>query len=235
LKKVLNLGIALVLVLGLTLAFVSQPVKAATTTETTTTWYWVDEKITGTEFNVDLTLTPAPAWLQLNSTGLTISAPAKICVPFRYGQFNWVGEIHQLVDGKWVKLNTTNQWDASEEGTYEACAFAPSAGTYALFALYPGDATTELSDAECAALFATPTYDSETGRLTELMTLQPQDVKVTASVVLSYTIGMFNPLMSSGMTDRYIYWNITPTGEWTKLAVELSAAGCTSKMYVFMK
>lgn len=87
----------------------------------------------GTEVDVDLTVTSAPTWMQLLTSGVKISSPAKICHPFQGGQFGWVGEIRQLVKGEWVKLVTTNDWVPSTEGVFTACAQAPAAGTYALF------------------------------------------------------------------------------------------------------
>jgi len=236
LKKVLFVSIELFLALSLTLAISLQPVQAVSSSSTDKpSWFWTNTAVTGTEFTVDLAKTPAPAWLQLASQGLNLSGPANICMPYRFGQFNWVGEIHRLVDGKWVKLNTTNQWSPTEEGMYESCAYAPAKGTYALFGLYHEATTTSLTAKQCAALFAAPTYDAASGKLTEMIMLQPEEVKVTASVVTENTVGTFAPQISSGMTDRYIYWDFVPTGTWKKLSVQLSALGCTSKIYTFVK
>jgi len=118
---------------------------------------------------------------------------------------------------------------------YQSCAYAPAKGTYALFGLYHAATTTSISTKDCAALFAAPTYDAASGKLTELITLQPAEVEVSASVVTENTIGTFVPQISSGMTNRYIYWNVVPTGSWKKLSVRLSALGCTSKLYTFVK
>lgn len=90
----------------------------------------------GNEFYVDLTANPAPAWLQLMGKGTKVTEAGQICHPFRGAQFYWVGEIRQLVDGAWVKLPTTVDWVPSKEGQMMACAKAPSAGTYALFAYF---------------------------------------------------------------------------------------------------
>jgi hypothetical protein len=93
----------------------------------------------GTEVSmVDLIKYPAAPWLQLLTDGVKLSAPARICHPFRGGQFHWVGQIMQLIDGKWVKLVTTNEWVPSTEGTFTSCAQAPAAGIYALFGYYNG-------------------------------------------------------------------------------------------------
>ena len=56
----------------------------------------------GEEMDVDLSLYPAPSWLQLLTKATKITTPGQICHEFRGGQFKWVGEIRQLKDGKWV-------------------------------------------------------------------------------------------------------------------------------------
>lgn len=96
-------------------------------------WYWDIAGVTG-EIIPMYTITTVPReWYQLKADGLKIDGPAKICRPFRAGRFGWVGEIFQLVDGKWVKLPTTVAWVADAEGKFTVCAQAPAAGTYALF------------------------------------------------------------------------------------------------------
>ncbi|KAF0146887.1 MAG: Uncharacterized protein FD187_3177, partial [bacterium] len=90
----------------------------------------------GAEVAIDLEAAPAPAWLQLLAKGLKIEAPARICHPFRGGQFGWTADIRRLVNGKWVKLATSADWVPSREGKFTACAQAPAAGTYALFGYY---------------------------------------------------------------------------------------------------
>jgi hypothetical protein len=96
---------------------------------------------TGTVVSIDLEKNPSPdKGLQLFTEGVSVKQPTELCHPFRGGQFHWVPEIRQLVKGKWVKLATTSKWQTSEEGIYVACAAAPSAGTYALFAYYNGPA-----------------------------------------------------------------------------------------------
>jgi hypothetical protein len=94
---------------------------------------------TGTESTIDLEKYPAPYnWYQLVEKGVKVSKAGEICHPFRGGQFKWVGDIRQLVDGKWKKINTTQGWLKGPESTYQICAQAPAAGTYALFAYYTG-------------------------------------------------------------------------------------------------
>lgn len=103
-------------------------------------WQWTRPSVHGQEVSVDLVSAPAPVWLQLLTSGLKIDGPAKICHPFKGGQYKWIGEIRQWVAGKWVKLDTVNDWVPSREGQFMSCAVAPKAGTYALFGYYTGPA-----------------------------------------------------------------------------------------------
>lgn len=94
---------------------------------------------TGTQVEVDLTSAPAPEWLHLLTTnGVVIKEPTQLCHELGGGKFHWVGEIRKLVGERWIKLETTTHWFPDEEGVLMACAQAPSAGTYALFAYYNG-------------------------------------------------------------------------------------------------
>ncbi len=104
----------------------------------------------GTEFTLDLTSNPAPTWLQLLSRGDVITSPARICHPFRGGQFKWVGEIRQLLDGQWVKIETETGYLNGSEGQFVACANAPVAGTYALFGYYTGPSEPAEQYSECS-------------------------------------------------------------------------------------
>jgi hypothetical protein len=45
---------------------------------------------------VDDAAKTAPAWLQQFSEGVVLSKAAKICYPFRSGQFHWVPQILEL-------------------------------------------------------------------------------------------------------------------------------------------
>jgi hypothetical protein len=91
----------------------------------------------GTEVNLDLTANPPPdIWTQALSNGDVTTGAGTICHPFRKAQFGWVGAIYELMDGKWVKLDTTVAWIPDTEGTYTACAYAPAAGTYAIFGYF---------------------------------------------------------------------------------------------------
>lgn len=91
---------------------------------------------TGTLVAIDLTANPLPKpWLQLFGSGVKIDAPATICHSFRQGGYGWTPVIYQLTEAGWVALATTNE-RANDESAYQACAAAPAAGTYALFAYY---------------------------------------------------------------------------------------------------
>jgi hypothetical protein len=91
----------------------------------------------GEETPLDLEGTTYPDWLQAtNTNALLVTTKGEICHPFRGGQFGWVASIRQLVDGQWVKLNTTQGWMGDTEGSYLACATAQTAGTYAVFAYF---------------------------------------------------------------------------------------------------
>jgi len=130
-KKLVNLSFAIILVLGLLL--VNTPKNAVAADSGSHPLIAEGAWSTGTEVAVDLTITSAPTWLQLLTNGVKITASAKICHPFNGGRYGWVGEIRQLVKGKWVKLATVNDWVPSTEGVFTACAQAPAAGIYALF------------------------------------------------------------------------------------------------------
>jgi hypothetical protein len=139
-KKGITLALAIILMLGFTLVMAPQQVQAVAPVNTPPPLTWqYGAGVAGTPFAIDLTKMPAPNWLQLVSTGLKLSGPAKICYPFRDGQFHWVGEIREFVGGKWVKLDATVTRPNSE-ADYQACAQAPAEGTYALFAYYNGPA-----------------------------------------------------------------------------------------------
>jgi len=90
----------------------------------------------GTPVDVNFTDNPAPSWMQLLTSPVKVTEAGKICHDFRGGQFGWVGEIRQLVDGQWLKVPVTIGWVPSTEGAFMICADVSSAGTYALFGFY---------------------------------------------------------------------------------------------------
>jgi len=90
----------------------------------------------GTPVNVNFTDNPFPGWMQLLTNPVKVNEAGQICHDFRGGQFGWVGEIRQLVDGQWVKVPVTVGWVPSTEGAFMICADVSSAGTYALFGFF---------------------------------------------------------------------------------------------------
>lgn len=74
---------------------------------------------------------PAPAWLDVYSTGIKVTTAGELCHPFPAGAKGMVAEIRVLKDGKWDKVKTTFKYIPAGEGTYSACVNA-EAGTYVL-------------------------------------------------------------------------------------------------------
>jgi hypothetical protein len=99
-------------------------------------WEWYGEDVTGEEIPMYKITTTPREWYQLRSTGLKVDGATRICHGFDDGRYGWTGEIFRLVEDAWVKLPTTVGWVPTEEGHYMACAFAPAAGTYALFGYF---------------------------------------------------------------------------------------------------
>jgi hypothetical protein len=138
-KKILSFTFVLVLVVSLFFAGSAKVVSAFFIEDSgpaVGSWVWTSASVPAVEIPQYLVTTPGPVWEDLLTNALVIDGAAMICHPFRGGQFGWVGEIRMLQDGVWVKLATTNEWSPTEEGTFRSCAFAPSAGTYALFGYY---------------------------------------------------------------------------------------------------
>ena len=134
-KKVFTGLFVLVFVLGMVFVSVPQAVEAASGSSLAPGDWQVPAPVIGTV--VEVTAVGAPSYLQLLTTGIKITAPAKICHQFTGAAYNWVGEIRQLVDKTWVKVATTTSLvPATGEGIYTACAQANKVGTYALFAYY---------------------------------------------------------------------------------------------------
>lgn len=120
------------------------------TPEPAKVWEWYAEGVEGVEIPMDTITTKPREWYQLKSTGLKINGASGICYPFDEGRHGWTGEIFQLVEGTWVKRPTTVGWVPTEEGRYLACAQAPAAGEYALFAYFSKPAPKPI---DCAALW----------------------------------------------------------------------------------
>ena len=138
-RKIVSLAVVFVLILAFIFMNITENVQAyKVSTSTPVVGIAAGTWNTGTEIDVDLTAAPASPWLQLLARGVKLTEPAKICHPFRGGQYHWVGEIRLLIDGKWVKIETVNDWVPTKEGTFMSCAQAPAAGIYALFGYYNG-------------------------------------------------------------------------------------------------
>ena len=90
----------------------------------------------GTNTEVNFEDNPMQSWLQLLTSPVKITETGQVCHAFRGGQFGSVGEIRQVVDGKWVKIASTVGWVPNEEGSFTICFDANSVGTYALFGYF---------------------------------------------------------------------------------------------------
>jgi len=131
-RKVILVMIALLMILGLS---VLQPTKPASAFLIQNDSLAPNDWQGGDDVTVDMEENPAPEWLQLLTNPVKVTTAGKVCHEFRGGQFYWVGEIRQLVEGQWVKVESTVGWVPTEEGKYMIC-FEAEPGTYALFAFF---------------------------------------------------------------------------------------------------
>ena len=90
----------------------------------------------GTSTVVDFTTNPIPDWMMSLTSPVKITEAGKVCHDFRGGQFGWVGQIRQLVDGKWVEVESTIGWVPNTEGKFMICADVQSGGTFGLFGFF---------------------------------------------------------------------------------------------------
>jgi hypothetical protein len=136
-KKVFGITITLVIVIGF---FMLNMPKLDTVSADIGVGSWVIPGSTETvvNVNVDDEIKSAPAWLQQVSEAIKIDKASKICYTFPQGRYGWAPQIRQYKDGKWLKIATTSEYPFSEEAPRYACANAPAAGTYILFAYYHG-------------------------------------------------------------------------------------------------
>lgn len=199
--------------------------------------------LTGTEVDVDALV---PTDLNLLTKGVKVSEPGLICHPFQGGQFNWVGEIRQLVKGKWMKLPTVSDWVPSTEGVFTGCAQAPAAGIYALFGYYNGpyEIVNNAPDGkpfDCSiswfAIFINTAFD-ETPPTENYIFAHFSSVPVGTPV--TYSVTGTDPENSfvayptgSGILDSAgtVVFNQNPfmkdTETWSSLTVDFSLLGCT--------
>lgn len=194
----------------------------------------------GSEIAIDLNVAPAPySWLQLLGKGVVIDVPGTICHPFEGGRYGWTADIRQLVDGAWIKTPTSQGWSSGEESVYQACAVAPAAGTYALFAYYtrPDDGTKKKET--CAYDTSEWTFDFdwdvESG-LTFKVNLQSD---FPAGVAASYEIlssdGYTNPISETTYTwhgtdpeETYAYFANEKTYDTPfTITLRFTTSGCT--------
>ena len=134
-KKVIRIVLATLIIVMLLAASIHDEVKAngiPTNNPSLAQGDWS----AGTNTEVNFDDSPIPNWLQLLASPVNITETGQVCHAFRGGQFGWVGEIRQLVDGKWVKVPATIGWVPNEEGSFTICFDANMAGTYALFGYY---------------------------------------------------------------------------------------------------
>jgi hypothetical protein len=166
---------------------------------------------TGTEIKIDLEVTPAPYdWMQLLAKGVVTTEAGTLCHPIDPEKYGWVTYIYQLVNGSWVKLDTTYAWMPNEEGSYNACAVTYTAGTYAMFGYYDSakDETKsqnsgEESGVECAFSFHGQYWDygdtntDWTAQTFNLLFYVPQSI------------------FSQGDPVTYSIYNVSPAGAIT--------------------
>ena len=93
----------------------------------------------GVETSVVIEEYPVPNGLQFMANPVKVTTPEKVCHEFSGGQFNWIPEIKQFKNGKWVKVESTAGWTPNTEGKYMVC-FEAEAGKYALFGYYKSPA-----------------------------------------------------------------------------------------------
>ncbi len=136
-NKKIVIFVSLLLVVAMSLGFTPGTVLAAGS-----------EWSSGTDVAINLDANPIPEpWLQLFGNGVKVNDPTQLCHSFREGAFGWTPVIYQSSENGWIALQTTNE-KAGAEAENQACAFAPSAGTYALFAYYTKPDTASTS--KCA-------------------------------------------------------------------------------------
>ena len=131
-RKVILVMIALLMILGLS---VLQPTKPASAFLIQNDSLAPNDWQGGDDVTVDMEENPAPEWLQLLTNPVKVTTAGNVCHEFRGGQFYWVGEIRQLLEGQWLKVDSTAGWVPTEEGKYMIC-FEAEPGTYALFAYF---------------------------------------------------------------------------------------------------
>jgi len=169
----------------------------------TKTWEWYAKGVEGVEIPMYTITTKPKEWYQLKSDGLKINGASGICYPFDEGRHGWTGEIFQRVGGDWVMLVTTVGWVPDAEGNYKACAQAPAAGEYALFAYFTKPAPNPV---DCEAVWAA--FDGigirDSGYLSVFGGIDPAKFQHVRVVLTFYDVlpaGTIDPLRYSTYTD----------------------------------
>jgi hypothetical protein len=234
-----------VIIMLLTVAFIAvpRPAVAFVPVAEPRVWEVFSAGVTGQVVPM-FTITTKPGnWYQLKSDGIKVDGPTKICHPFDEGRFGWTGEIFQLVEGAWVKLSTTVGWVPTVEGKFKACAQAPAAGTYALFA-YFDKAKAPVVECQYDTSGWTIGEDEDEGGDYFYAHVQnlPFGTLVTYVVVGMYPAGSITGAMSGSGTvgnkvggdADFLGYNVVidPTAE--SATVRVSAAGCVVVLTEFL-
>lgn len=233
-----------VIIMLLTVAFIAVPKPAAAFVPTPEPKVWdvLTDGVTGEVVGMGTITTKPGDWYQLKSDGLKIDGASKICYPFKEGRFGWTGAIFQMVEGAWVKLATTIGWVPTIEGSYKACAQAPAAGTYALFA-YFDEAKAPVAECQYDLSGWSLGMDSNGGGDYFYVSVGnlPHGTYVSYVMVGMSPAGSITGAMSGSATAGnlypsdadFIYSNVTidPSADYAILKV--SAEGCTVNLYEY--
>jgi len=194
---------------------------------------------TGTEIAIDSAKTTALNYeISLFGNQVQVTKQVEICHPFRGGQFGWTAEIRRLVNRNWVKLATTLRYLPTEEGTLNACATAPAAGTYALFGYYNGPLEISAPDTTVCSL-SMDGWTAETDFTTLYLFIDNLDEGTM--IHFKQTTTDPNVTLASAEGDvpvkkaKYRVAELTTvsqTGSWT-VNIEVSVQGCT-KTFTFV-
>lgn len=226
----------------LSLAFAAGPSTVqATSSEGVAPGSWDSSGVPSSEIPMYLVTTPGPAWLQLLTNGLELSAPATICHPFRGAQFGWTGEIRMLDGDTWVKLPTTVKWTPTGEGKFIACATAPAAGTYALFGYFDKAKAPVIAPVigpvvECkydTSAWSVSIFGGSEVYFSARVDNIPADTLVTYRVIVpdfNLIVATTGSTLSHG-TIGYMYADFNEQlvweQPWTQVTLRISALGCS--------
>lgn len=236
-KKKILIVVSLVLIVTMSLGFTPKAVQAESS-----------EWNTGTDVVIDLSLHPLPeTWLQLFGNGVKVDGSTTICHSFRQGGYGWTPVIYQLTANGWVALDTTNT-RANEESEYQACAIAPVAGTYALFAYYKQPVSASMACAYDTSLWSVGTFNAAdypdqypgvTGTfLSAYVVYLPVGTKVTMTLISGYDGFSMNSRGNGFVYDvddnQWVDFMTAPITSYSDgtIIVRLSALGCSANYEV---